>query len=524
MNFGFVINNRTCIGCHACSTACKSENEVPLGTYRTWVKYIETGRYPDVSRRFQVTRCNHCANPPCVKICPVSAMYQRSDGIVEFDGEQCIGCKACLQACPYDAIYIDPEQGTAAKCHYCSHRVETGLEPACVVVCPTHSIIAGDMDDPNSEISRVLGKEATTVRKPEQGTEPKLFYVDGDNVSLNPIATAKPDTMMFADVVDTSLHGSSNEQRSVPGGKYSGNERMAEQMVQTTYNAQHRAPWHWQVPAYLVTKALASGIFIFLCLGILLDLFVVNMATMSLSSLVSLFFLGITTALLIFDLERPERFLRIILQPQWKSWLTKGAFLLMGFGLLSTFWWALETFLYLGILESHWAEVRAWLNILMLPLAIGAAIYTAFLFAQAEGRDLWQSSLLPLHLFVQALCMGSAFFISADSVVSLTAPLRTWATYIFVLTLAVSLAITLLGEVLIPHASQTAAKAAKEMHSGKYALFFWFGGIILGHMVPLLCISLGGSLAANIAVVCAIAGLYFYEHAFVMAPQEIPNS
>ena len=130
MNYGFVIDNRKCIGCHACSTACKSENQVPLGVNRTWVKYVETGAYPDVTRHFQVTRCNHCANPPCARICPTAAMYQREDGIVEFDSSACIGCKACMQACPYDAIYIDPESHTAAKCHYCGHRTEIGLEPA----------------------------------------------------------------------------------------------------------------------------------------------------------------------------------------------------------------------------------------------------------------------------------------------------------------------------------------------------------------------------------------------------------
>lgn len=94
MNYGFIIDNRKCIGCHACSTACKSENEAPLGVYRTWVKYVETGSYPDARRHFQVTRCNPCANPPCVRICPVTAMYQRHDGIVEFDPQICIGCKA----------------------------------------------------------------------------------------------------------------------------------------------------------------------------------------------------------------------------------------------------------------------------------------------------------------------------------------------------------------------------------------------------------------------------------------------
>ncbi len=160
MNFAFVIDNRRCIGCHACSTACKAENSVPLGVHRTWVKYVEKGTFPHTRRHFQVTRCNHCAKPPCVPICPTTAMFQRPDGIVEFDSAACIGCKACLQACPYDAIHIDPDSGTAAKCHFCAHRTDVGLEPACVVVCPVHAILAGDLDDPGSEVARAVATEA----------------------------------------------------------------------------------------------------------------------------------------------------------------------------------------------------------------------------------------------------------------------------------------------------------------------------------------------------------------------------
>src|SRR6266487_159119 len=200
-SYAFLIDNRKCIGCHACSTACKSENEVPLGVNRTWVKYVEKGAFPDTRRMFQVTRCNHCANPPCVRICPVTAMYQRADGIVEFDPEVCIGCKACLQACPYDAIYIDPETHSAAKCHFCSHRVEVGLEPACVVVCPEHAIIAGDLDDAASEISQLLAREPVSVRKPEQGTRPQLFYIDADEVTLTPTAPRSDITFFWSDVV-----------------------------------------------------------------------------------------------------------------------------------------------------------------------------------------------------------------------------------------------------------------------------------------------------------------------------------
>src|SRR3989304_259737 len=207
MNYGFLIDNRKCIGCHACSTACKSENEVPLGVNRTWVKYTEKGVFPDTRRYFQVTRCNHCANPPCVHICPVTAMYQRGDGIVEFDPARCIGCKACMQACPYDAIYIDPDTHTAAKCHYCAHRVDVGLEPACVVVCPEHAILAGDLDDPHSEIARAVATQQVRVRKPEQGTQPKLFYINAEEASITPTLAAQGRGLLWAPWPDHGLGG-----------------------------------------------------------------------------------------------------------------------------------------------------------------------------------------------------------------------------------------------------------------------------------------------------------------------------
>src|ERR671936_2404137 len=167
IKYGFVIDNRKCIGCHACTVACKSEHQVPLGVDRTWVKYIEKGTFPNNRRLFTVMRCNHCEFAPCVAICPVTALHTRADGVVDFNSDRCIGCKACLQACPYDALYIDPDTHTAAKCNFCTHRLELGLQPSCVAVCPEQAIIAGDMSDPTSEISRLLSRHPVQVRKPE---------------------------------------------------------------------------------------------------------------------------------------------------------------------------------------------------------------------------------------------------------------------------------------------------------------------------------------------------------------------
>ncbi|HJM86136.1 MAG TPA: 4Fe-4S dicluster domain-containing protein, partial [Candidatus Marinimicrobia bacterium] len=179
MNLGFLIDNRKCIGCHACTVACKSEHEVPIGVNRTWVKYVEMGAYPDTRRLFSVLRCNHCEVAPCVEICPTSALYTRDNGIVDFDTQRCIACKSCMQACPYDALYIDPDARVAEKCNFCAHRIEIGLEPSCVVVCPEEAIVFGDLGSDNSKISQLVANESVTVRKAEKGTEPKLYYING---------------------------------------------------------------------------------------------------------------------------------------------------------------------------------------------------------------------------------------------------------------------------------------------------------------------------------------------------------
>lgn len=549
-NYGFVIDNRKCIGCHACSTACKSENEVPLGVYRTWVKYVETGTYPDTRRHFQVTRCNHCANPPCVRICPTEAMYQRADGIVEFDNSVCIGCKACMQACPYDAIYIDPTTNTAAKCHYCAHRTDIGLEPACVVVCPEHAIIAGDMNDPQSEISRVLGQHNVTVRKPEQGTSPKLFYIEGNDVVMHPTATERtPETFLWADVIPLheSASGRVGEYASgkpansqprklansgVPlrspqpqGQPWRGpiqiGERVAGQMIQVSYNAQHKLPWHWPVPAYLVTKGIGSGIFMLLALGWGLNLFPFDGLTALVGGFLALLFIGLTTGFLVLDLEKPERFLYILWRPQWRSWLARGAVVLMGFSTVMGLWWLYELGVYLYDYDLPWLRaVFLWVG---LPFAIMAAIYTAFLFAQAEGRDLWQSPLLPFHLIVQALMVGSGVVLLLGLFVAPVEMVKV-ARVVFAAALLIDLFITLLGEFGIPHASEIAARAAHEISHGHYKHHFWWGSIVLGHVVPLVLILTGLPLLGAIAAVCTIVGLYLFEYAFVMAPQEIPNS
>jgi Fe-S-cluster-containing dehydrogenase component len=176
--------------------ACKAEHGMELGVFRTWVKYIETGTFPDAQRHFSVLRCNQCTDAPCVAICPVRSLYKREDGIVDFDPDRCIGCKACMNACPYDALYIDPNDGTAGKCNFCAHRVDEGLQPACEVVCPTTAIVSGDVDDPESPVRALIDVIEPAVRAPEQGTGPNVFYLGAHEAALNPMMVSGGDAFL----------------------------------------------------------------------------------------------------------------------------------------------------------------------------------------------------------------------------------------------------------------------------------------------------------------------------------------
>ncbi len=180
--YGMVIDARRCYGVHACTVACKAEFDVPLGSNRSWVEYIEKGTYPDVTRNFLPRLCNHCSKPNCVTVCPTNATWKREeDGIVVVDPDICIGCKYCILACPYDQRFLNPETGAADKCDFCIHRVSQGLEPACVEACPSRARIFGDLNDPDSEISRTIASNPVTVLRPEKGTEPNVFYIAADH-------------------------------------------------------------------------------------------------------------------------------------------------------------------------------------------------------------------------------------------------------------------------------------------------------------------------------------------------------
>lgn len=175
--FVMVIDLRKCVGCQACSAACKNENNVPQEKYRTYVPEYELGVFPDVRKAFLPQLCNHCAEPSCVSVCPTGATFARKDGVVVVDGDICWGCGYCINACPYDKRYFNPQTNVADKCTFCAHRLDAGLLPACVESCVGGARISGDINDSNSEVSKLLKQFPATVLKPESGNQPRVFYI-----------------------------------------------------------------------------------------------------------------------------------------------------------------------------------------------------------------------------------------------------------------------------------------------------------------------------------------------------------
>jgi tetrathionate reductase subunit B len=177
--YGIVIDASKCIDCKACMIACKVENNVPEGYWRNWIRpsWDASGRG---RTEFQPGQCMQCDSPSCVAACPVGATYKQADGLVAIDPATCIGCGNCVTACPYGARYRNPKLHIADKCDFCSHRLARGEEPACVTTCPTKARIFGDLNDPASEVARLV-KEEKLVRviAPHIDTRPNIYYQPG---------------------------------------------------------------------------------------------------------------------------------------------------------------------------------------------------------------------------------------------------------------------------------------------------------------------------------------------------------
>jgi Fe-S-cluster-containing dehydrogenase component/formate-dependent nitrite reductase membrane component NrfD len=505
-NYGFAIDLRKCIGCHACTIACKAEHDIPIGVNRCWVKTVEKGTFPDTRRFFFPVLCNQCDAAPCVRICPTNALYKRRDGIVDLNGAACIGCRACMEACPYDQLFIDPGTRTAEKCNFCANRVENHLLPSCVIVCPTGCRIFGDLDDPASAVSEFARGLPLTVRKPEKGTAPRVFYMAAEESAIRPEIAARPFIFKEGQVLFRPP-GSVQEDATDPGHP------------RVDYDVPHEKPWGLDMAFYLLTKGIATGA---LMVGALLWWLGYHGTLASLvAPTVALIFITATAAILVVDLERPERFFYILTRPNWNSWLARGAFILTGFGGVATLW------LGAGLLQRP--DAIGWMVPAAVVVSILGSSYTAFLFAQGLARDLWQGPYAAIDLLAQSAIEGSAALL-------LAAPFVTTNVEVY-RALAATLGISLVAHLLMlgfehltPSPTLHHRLAVRSILHGAYARTYWTAAILLGGIAPLLLLHLASRMDSSgtslnvVAAIASLAGAFAWEYIWVEAGQSVPNS
>jgi Fe-S-cluster-containing dehydrogenase component/formate-dependent nitrite reductase membrane component NrfD len=503
-NYGFAIDLRKCIGCHACTIACKAEHQIPIGVNRCWVKTVEKGVFPATRRFFFPVLCNQCDEAPCARICPTNALFKRRDGIVDLHGDACIGCRACMVACPYDQLFIDPDTRTAEKCNFCANRVENELLPACVSVCPTECRIFGDLDDPESEVARIRQLDTAAVRKPEKGTIPKVFYLGAEESVIRPEIAVRPFLYKEGQVLLRPA-GSPTPDPARPGD------------ARVDYDTPHARPWGIDMAIYLLTKGIATGTLI-VCLLLPLVSGAHSTLTTVIGPAISLAFLVLTAIVLVVDLERPERFYYILVRPNWRSWMVWGAYFLTAQGALTTLW-----------LAAAVAGAEAALNILRWPLAIVALMttaYTGFLFAQGLARDMWQGPQSTIDLVAQAVAEGAAVLLIASAVPGLAAD-RSLAPALAItlaIALAIHLALIVFEHVVARSPTMHHELAANAVRRGAFARVFWAGAIGATLLATAAAIWLRAPLPLAATAAAALAGSFAWEYIWVAAGQSVPLS
>jgi len=507
-NYGFAIDLRKCIGCHACTIACKAEHDIPIGVNRCWVKTVEKGAFPDTRRFFFPVLCNQCTDAPCVRICPTSALFKRRDGIVDLYGDSCIGCRACMEACPYDQLFIDPNTHTAEKCNFCANRVENKLLPACVSVCPTECRIFGDLDDPASEVSRIVQREAFMVRKPEKGTGPKIFYLGSEESAIRPEVAVRP--LYYREgQVHLRPVGAPDEDPESPADP------------RVDYDVPHGKPWGMDMVLYLFMKAVSTGAMLLAALLWLLG--ERSALTTVVAPLVSTIFIAATSIVLIVDLERPERFYYILTRSNWRSWLVWGTWFLVGHGTISGVWLAAGWFGWHGVITA--------LVIPALIFATLATAYTGFLFAQGLGRDLWQGPHAAIHLIAQSGIAGAAVLLVANYVFEVGSfAATTLLALVLACSLVAHLVILVFENLLSPSPTRHHELALHTIRRGQYAPLFWGVAIGAGGILPLLLHAFAivtpspPAAIVTLTALLALAGSAAWEYIWVEAGQSVPLS
>ena len=370
-------------------------------------------------------------------------------------------------------------------------------------VCPTECRIFGDLDDPASEVARIAQLEAVTVRKPEKGTIPKVFYIGAEESAIQPEIATRPFIYKEGQVLLRPL-GSPAPDPSRPGDP------------RVDYDTPHEKPWGLDMALYLMTKGIGTGAM--LITAILWWLGDHSVITRLVGPAISLVFMIGTAGLLIVDLERPERFHYILLRPNWRSWMVWGAYFLTAHGAIAALWIAAAWWGFAGVLTALvWPAV---------VVSILATCYTGFLFAQGLARDLWQGPHATFDLLAQAVAEGAAVLMLASALAGGESARR--LTMMLVGAIVVHIGIVSLENLLTPSPTRHHELAVTAIRRGPFARLFWGGAVIGGGIVPLVMLLTalqgGPSPIAVVGAILALAGGFAWEYIWVEAGQSVPLS
>jgi phenylacetyl-CoA:acceptor oxidoreductase subunit 1 len=479
--WAMVADVERCVGCQTCTAACRHANATSPAVQWRKVLDVEAGTFPHVSRTFVPVGCQHCADPPCVHVCPTTATRQRADGIVTMDYDLCIGCAYCEVACPYQARFLvhephfaygpamqneverdDPSRlGVAQKCTYCSDRIDFGLEngltpgvdpratPACVNACIADALVFGDLDNPRSNVARLLREQKHFRMHEELGTEPGFYYVYGK-----------------------AADGEDAPATSTPPFSQAGRIRTR------GIEPEHQRHWDWKAAGNFLCGGAGTGLFAFAAVAGLTN------APVLAPGLLALAMVAFGLFLLIFKIGRPFRFIHVLRHPQ-RSWMTREA-------------WVAAAFFPVA-LAALWFENRA-------GLVVAAILGLIFLFCQAmmfyaaKGIPAWRARAIVPLIAATGLSEGGGLFLCMSAILP---SLGGFAEPVAAV-LAVFAALRALAwrAYLAELRSEGAPTRTLDVLGGFRP---WFFG--LGLVGPVLLITLGFAVPSVAAVSFALAGL-----------------
>jgi len=479
--WAMVADLERCVGCQTCTAACRHSNATSPAVQWRKVLDIEVGSYPNVSRVFVPVGCQHCADPPCMHVCPTTATRQRADGIVTIDYDICIGCAYCEVACPYQARFLVDKPhfaygpamqneveradtarvGVAQKCTFCSDRIDFGIEngltpgldprstPACVNSCIADALHFGDADDPNSNVSRLLREQKSFRMHAELGTDPGFHYIYG-----------KPNDTEDASAAVPSIASVAGEMRT----------RGVEPALQ-----EH---WNWKAASNFICGGVGTGLFVFTAF--------VGLHYPQVLSLgfVALAIVALGLSILLLKIGRPLRFIYVLRQPQ-RSWMTREAW-------IALFYFPLATL-------ALWTG-QPVLLISAALLAIGFLFSQGMILHAAKGIPAWRSAWVVPLIVTTGFAEGGGLFLAAIAPFPALAPL---ANAVAMIVAVLALLRALSWRVYLTALASEGVPTRTLMVLRPYRSWFLAGGLAL----PLALIAIGSVVMSTAAPLFAIAGL-----------------